>query len=102
MKVYWSMNSVPELEGLDKREKAKRYRAMLKYGRKQLGIMPIVYLVLVGIAVAVPAALLDIGAILRGALIGGGIGFASIFLLQSPAIEHARVWYRENYGSDDA
>lgn len=98
MKIYWSMNSVPELDGLERKEKAKRYREMFKYGRKQLGIMPFVYMVIVGLVVGVLTVLLDFGAIARGALIGGAIGAVSIFVLQSPAIEHGRAWYREQYG----
>ena len=101
MKVYWSMNSVPELDGLERKEKAKRFKQLFKEGRKQIGIMPYIYLVLAGLVCAVVAVVLDFGVIARGAFIGGGIGVASIFVFQSPAIDKGRAWYREHYGQND-
>jgi len=101
MKVYWSMNSIPELEGLERAEKAKRYKELFKHGRKQLGIMPYVYLGAAGLVMGVLTVILDMGAIGRGAMIGGAIGLVSIFVFQSPAIEHGRAWYRETYGAKD-
>ena len=98
MKIYWSAESVPELAGLDRKEKFKRFKEINKQGRKNIGAMPWVYLVLVGVVVAVIAVLLGLTGILMGALVGGCMGFAVVVLIQSPSIEHGRVWYRETYG----
>ncbi|MBF9044718.1 hypothetical protein HKCCE4037_15340 [Rhodobacterales bacterium HKCCE4037] len=80
----------------------KRFKAMYKEGRKQMGVMPWVYLVLVGLVVAVGAVLVGLTGILMGAVVGGIMGLAVVVLIQSPAIEHGRVWYREHYGSEQA
>ncbi|MEX3015755.1 hypothetical protein [Gymnodinialimonas hymeniacidonis] len=101
MKIYWSANAVPELQGLDRKEQMKRFKEMNKQGRKQIGAMPWVYLVIVGIIVAIAAVLLGLTGAVMGAVVGGIIGFAVVILIQSPSIEHGRVWYREHYGASD-
>ena len=100
MKIYWSANAVPELQGLDRKEQMKRFKEMNKHGRKQIGVMPWVYLSIVAVVIAVVAVSLGLTGVVMGALVGGCIGFAVVILIQSPSIEHGRVWYREHYGSE--
>ncbi len=100
MKIYWSANAVPELQGLDRKEQMKRFKEINKHGRKHIGVMPWIYLTITGLIVAVGAVLLGFGGVLMGAIVGGCIGFAVVVFIQSPSIEHGRSWYREHYGSD--
>lgn len=100
MKIYWTMNSIPELDGLDRKEKRKRYREIFKQGRKHIGCMPWVYVLVTAVVVSTIAVLFGSTGMATGAIVGGCMGFAAVVFIQSPAIEHGRIWYREQYGSE--
>ena len=102
MKIYWSANAVPELQGLERKEQMKRFKEINKEGRKHIGAMPWIYLIITALIVTVGAVLLGLTGVLMGAVVGGCMGFAVVVFIQSPSIEHGRVWYRETYGSEDA
>jgi len=102
LKIYWTMNSVPELQGLDKAEKRRVFKEMQKHGRKKMGVMPWVWFGLTALVAAVVAVLLGLSGALGGGLIGGVIGFSAAAFLQTPAIEHGRVWYREQQDQSEA
>lgn len=99
MKIYWTMNAVSELDGLEPSEKRKRYRELLKEGRKHIGAMPYVYTGIAALVIYLLAMALDLWGILMAGVVGGCIGAAFVIFVQTPSVEHGRVWYRDRYGS---
>jgi hypothetical protein len=99
MKIHWTTNSIPELEGLKGRERRQRLVAIQKEGRKRIGGKPWVHfglsvLAIVGLAVLMEI-LLNPNALLRGAVIGALVALAYVTLVQSPAIDAGLAAERE-------
>ena len=105
MTIYWTMNSVPELTGLDKAEKKRLFKEVYKVGRQRLGIKQVLLRSFVALAIGIaviyaldPIKYLGTGFIdglLGGAIIGGLIGMLFVVLVQGPAIDKGREWLRE-------
>jgi len=101
MKIYWSMNSIPELDGLDRREKRRRYRALYRHGLKGTPWWHWIAIGVVAATMMVPLNLLGVSHPAVSGAIGGGVaGLASNLFIVCPAVERGRVWYRAHYGSD--
>jgi hypothetical protein len=98
MKIYWTLNSIPELNGLDRKEKRRRFGEIYRHGRKKIGVMPWIYTILTGVVSAAAAITLDLSGVLVCGGIGALIGVAMGIFVQAPAIDHGRTWYREHYG----
>mgnify|MGYP003594852473 FL=1 len=105
--IYWTMNSVPELNGLDKAEKKKMFKQAFKEGRsrmgmKELAIRMVAYIALIAVAFGLlspPFFAFSGGSIVGMALIGGILGalaaLPAILMIQTPIIEKSREWLRE-------
>jgi hypothetical protein len=98
VKLYWTMNSIPELDGLDRKEKRKLFRQMYREGRKRTGMVPYLYFIIAAVLIGVASVFLGLDGILRGAFVGGTIGLAFAILIQSPALDAGRAWYRDTNG----
>jgi uncharacterized membrane protein YczE len=53
VKLYWTMNSIPELDGLDRKEKRKLFRQMYREGRKRTGMVPYLYFIIAAVLIGV-------------------------------------------------
>ena len=106
--IYWTMNSVPELQGLEKREKSRVFKEMFKQGRSRLGVAQLltrilIFAAIVGLAYifllpmfqAATAGMGMIGMFLLCGLIGGLVAIPAIMLIQTPIIDRGREWLRE-------
>jgi hypothetical protein len=47
------MNSIPELDGLDRKEKRKLFRQMYREGRKRTGMVPYLYFIIAAVLIGV-------------------------------------------------
>ncbi|MCD1127574.1 hypothetical protein LPW36_16510 [Jinshanibacter sp. LJY008] len=95
MKIYWAVDNVPELKGLDKQEQKRLFKECNKEGRKRIGSAFWIRLVIAIVLSAVVALFLPLGGAIGGAMIGVFVAFLFIVLVQSPAIEAGRVWLQE-------
>lgn len=105
--IYWTMNSVPELAGLDKTDKKKVFKQAYKEGRsrmgaKELAIRMVAYIALIALAFGFLSPsffALSGGSIVGLALLGGILGaliaLPAILMIQTPIIEKGREWLRE-------
>lgn len=106
--IYWTMNSVPELKGLERREKAQLFRQAFKEGRsrlggKQLAIRAAIYVAIIWFVFFVLWSRIQmlfagpglIGLLIMCAVIGGLVAVPAIFLIQTPIIDKGREWLRE-------
>lgn len=108
MAIYWSMNSVPELDGItDKKQKRQLFGQMQREGARRLGKNTM----MARFAIAASALLVFIIVVLLGQSHVSGLGFLPILLLcgvmgamvgaipvliiQTPVIEKGREWLRE-------
>jgi len=97
MKIYWSMDSIPELDGLERPVKLTRYREIWSNGHKRLGKKRWLPLLAATAAILLGLLLLG-GSVLPAAGMAMGLmSLGSIVFIHCPAIEHGRVWYREHY-----
>ena len=99
MKIYWTTNGIPELEGLKGRERRRKLAAIQKEGRKRIGRKPwlmygLCVLVLVVLTFLVEL-VLSPDPLLRGAVIGALVALAYVVLIQSPAIDAGLAAERE-------
>jgi hypothetical protein len=93
--IYWTLNSVPELKGIEKTEQKRLFKEMFKEGRRRLGNEFWIRVAgLLAIAVAL-GFLWPLGGLIGGFLLGGGIGLIAVILVQTPSIEKGREWLRE-------
>lgn len=105
MTIYWTMSSVPELNGLDKPAKVKLFKEMYKEGRRKMGMKQFLLrfmasLIIVAIGIKLfPESLFAnggfIGLFIIGGIVGGLVGLIFVILVQSPIIDNGREWLRE-------
>lgn len=103
--IYWTVNSVPELKGLEKSEQIKLFKHMQKEGKNRLGMPQIIfriaiYLAIVGFAFKFWPTMLFAGEgylplLIMCAIIGALVALPAILLIQTPIIDKGREWLRE-------
>ena len=103
--IYWSINSIPELKGLDKKEQRRLFRASCNQGRQAMGsefwirIAILVVVLVVSIAIPIGMGLLwpmwpEVKFLLRLAL-SLLTGISAVLIIQTPMIEEGRLWLQK-------
>jgi len=100
MKIYWSVDSIPELDGLERPVKLTRYREIWSNGHRRLGKKRWLPLLAATAAVLIGLLLLGVSVLPAAGMAAGLMSLANIVFIVSPTIDHGRAWYREHYGSD--
>lgn len=93
--IYWTVDSVPELKGMEKAEQKRLFKEMFKEGRTRLGKefwIRVAGLLAIAVALAV---FWPLGGLIGGLLLGGGVGLIAVILVQTPSIDKGREWLRE-------